>query len=132
MIRALESVQSDSRSDGKQVSFADLVVLGGAAAVEKAARTRGHDVTVPFTPGRSDATQEKTDVDSFSYLEPKSDGFRNLAARTTGCPASTCCRPGQPARPAAPEMTVLVGGLRVLGANTGGSTAGVLTDRPGR
>jgi catalase-peroxidase len=129
VIRTLEGIQS---SFGKPVSFADLVVLGGVAAVEKAAKDAGHDVTVPFTPGRTDATQEQTDVDSFSYLEPKSDGFRNYHGKGHRLPAEYLLvdRANQ-LNLSAPEMTVLVGGLRVLGANTGGSTAGVLTDRPG-
>ena len=129
VIRTLEGIQS---SFGKEVSFADLVVLGGVAAVEKAAKDAGHDVTVPFTPGRKDSTQEQTDVDSFSYLEPKSDGFRNYRGKGHRLPAEYLLvdRANQ-LNLSAPEMTVLVGGLRVLGANTGGSTAGVLTDRPG-
>ena len=107
-------------------------MLGGSAAVEKAARDAGFDVTVPFRPGRTDATQEQTDVESFRFLEPRADGFRNYL------------RPGEKLQPetllldraymldlTAPEMTVLVGGLRALGANVGGSTHGVLTDRPG-
>ena len=132
VIRALESVQAEFSSDGKQVSFADLVVLGGAAAVEKAAKDAGHDVTVPFTPGRGDATQEKTDVDSFSYLEPNSDGFRNHRGKGERLPGEyLLVDRANLLNLSAPEMTVLVGGLRVLGATTGGSTAGVLTERPG-
>jgi catalase-peroxidase len=132
VIRSLESVQADFTSGGKQVSFADLVVLGGAAAVEKAAKDAGYDVTVPFTPGRADATQEKTDVDSFSYLEPNSDGFRNHRGKGERLPGEyLLVDRANLLNLSAPEMTVLVGGLRVLGANTGGSTAGVLTERPG-
>ncbi|MBW0114818.1 catalase/peroxidase HPI [Pseudonocardia abyssalis] len=129
VIRALEGVQS---SFGKEVSFADLVVLGGVAAVEKAAKDAGHDVTVPFTPGRKDATQEQTDVESFAYLEPTSDGFRNYRGKGHRLPAEYLLvdRANQ-LDLSAPQLTVLVGGLRVLGANSGGSTAGVLTDRPG-
>ncbi|MFK7961472.1 MAG: catalase/peroxidase HPI [Phycisphaerales bacterium] len=134
-ISALESVQSTfnaAASGGKQVSFADVVVLGGCAAVESAARAAGHEVAVPFTPGRTDAAQDQTDVESFSVLQPTADGFRNYLA-----PAHT--RPAEELlidRAAlldltGPEMTVLIGGLRVLGANHGGSTLGVLTDRPG-
>ena len=118
---------------GKTVSLADLIVLGGTAAVEQAARDAGHEVEVRFTPGRTDATEEQTDADSFAPLEPTADGFRNYL------------RPGQRLAAeyllvdranlltlSAPEMTVLVGGLRVLGANQGGSSVGVLTDRPGQ
>ena len=132
VIRALEGVQAEFSSDGKQVSFADLVVLGGAAAVEKAAEDAGHDVTVPFTPGRGDATQEKTDVESFAYLEPNSDGFRNHRGKGERLPGEyLLVDRANLLNLSAPEMTVLVGGLRVLGATTGGSTAGVLTERPG-
>ena len=132
VIRALEGVQAEFSSDGKQVSFADLVVLGGAAAVEKAAADAGHDITVPFTPGRGDATQEKTDVESFAYLEPNSDGFRNHRGKGERLPGEyLLVDRANLLNLSAPEMTVLVGGLRVLGATTGGSTAGVLTERPG-
>jgi catalase-peroxidase len=132
VIRALESVQADFNAGGKQVSFADLVVLGGGAAIEKAAKDAGHDVTVPFTPGRGDATQEKTDVDSFSYLEPNSDGFRNHRGKGERLPGEyLLVDRANLLNLSVPEMTVLVGGLRVLGANTGGSSAGVLTERPG-
>ena len=107
-------------------------MLGGAAAVEKAAKDAGHDVTVPFTPGRGDATQEKTDVESFAYLEPNSDGFRNHRGKGERLPGEyLLVDRANLLNLSAPEMTVLVGGLRVLGANTGGSTAGVLTERPG-
>jgi catalase-peroxidase len=132
VIRALEGVQAEFSSDGKQVSFADLVVLGGAAAVEKAAEDAGHAITVPFTPGRGDATQEKTDVESFAYLEPNSDGFRNHRGKGERLPGEyLLVDRANLLNLTAPEMTVLVGGLRVLGATTGGSTAGVLTERPG-
>jgi catalase-peroxidase len=132
VLRALESVQAEFGSGGKQVSFADLVVLGGAAAVEKAAKDAGHDVTVPFTPGRGDATQENTDVDSFAYLEPNSDGFRNHRGKGERLPGEyLLVDRANLLNLSAPEMTVLVGGLRVLGANTGGSTAGALTERLG-
>jgi catalase-peroxidase len=125
-------VQSEFTAGGKQVSFADLVVLGGAAAVEKAARDAGHDVTVPFTPGRGDATQDKTDVDSFSHLEPNSDGFRNHRGKGERLPGEyLLVDRANLLNLSAPELTVLVGGLRVLGANTGGSPRGVLTDKPG-
>ncbi|MEM8739656.1 MAG: catalase/peroxidase HPI [Planctomycetota bacterium] len=115
----------------KQVSLADLIVLGGCAAVEKAAKDAGHDVTVPFTPGRADATDEQTDVDSFAVLEPTVDGFRNYH---TGHPTRTAeellVDRAQLLTLTAPEMTVLVGGLRVLNANAEGSAHGVFTDRP--
>jgi catalase-peroxidase len=135
VIRALESIQADfngSAAGGKKVSFADLVVLGGVAAVEKAAQDGGVTVTVPFTPGRTDATQEKTDVDSFSYLEPTVDGFRNYRGKGHRLPGEyLLVDRANLLGLSAPEMTVLVGGLRVLGANTKGSTAGVLTSAPG-
>ena len=134
-LRALEGVQqafNTAQAGGKQVSLADLIVLGGSAAIEQAAKNAGHDVPVPFTPGRADASQEQTDVESFDALEPSADGFRNYL--------------GEGQRPtaeyllidraslltlSAPEMTVLVGGLRVLGANSGQSQKGVLTTTPG-
>ena len=118
---------------GAQVSLADLIVLGGAAAIEKAAKDAGHEVTVPFHPGRTDATQEQTDVDSMRWLEPRADGFRNFS------------RPGDKVQPekllvdkaymlglSAPQMTVLLGGLRSLGATAGGTSHGVLTERAGQ
>jgi catalase-peroxidase len=131
----LEGIQrkfNDSRTDGKQVSLADLVVLGGCVAVEQAARAAGHDIEVPFTPGRADASQEQTDVESFSALEPSVDGFRNY--RVGEQMLSTeylLIDRANLLTLTAPEMTVLVGGLRVLGANHGGAPEGVLTDRPG-
>jgi catalase-peroxidase len=132
VIRALESIQSDFNAGGKQVSFADLVVLGGTAAVEKAAKDAGHDVQVPFTPGRTDTTQDKTDVESFAYLEPSADGFRNYRGKGHRLPGEyLLVDRANLLNLSAPEMTVLVGGLRVLGANTGQSSQGVLTDRPG-
>jgi catalase-peroxidase len=135
VIRALENIQEEfnaSAVGGKKVSFADLVVLAGAAAIEKAAKDGGHAVTVPFTPGRTDATQEKTDVESFAHLEPSSDGFRNYRGKGERLPAEyKLVDRANLLTLTAPEMTVLVGGLRVLGANTGGSSAGVLTDNPG-
>ena len=131
VLQVLEKVQSDFKAGGKQVSMADLIVLGGCAAVEAAAKQAGHEVSVPFTPGRADATQEMTDIESVGHLEPTADGFRNY------------CRHGH-ARPAqellldraclltltAPEMTVLVGGMRVLGTNHNQYKLGQLTDRP--
>jgi catalase-peroxidase len=134
VLDTLERVRDDfnAASGGTQVSLADVIVLGGCAAVEQAAKAAGHEVTVPFAPGRTDATQEQTDAEAFAVLEPTADGFRNYL------------RPGEKASPetrlldraymldlSAPEMTVLIGGLRALGANTGGTTHGVLTDRPG-
>jgi catalase-peroxidase len=131
----LEAIQKEfnaSRSGGKKVSLADLIVLGGCAAIEKAAKAAGHDVKVPFTPGRMDASQEQTDVDSFAPLEPVADGFRNYVRGKPRVPAEELLVDrAQLLTLTAPEMTVLVGGLRVLGANAGQSTHGVFTKRPG-
>ena len=130
----LEAIQKDfnaSPSGGKRVSLADLIVLGGCAAVEKAAKDAGHDVKVPFTPGRMDTSQEQTDVDSFAPLEPTADGFRNYLRGTQRLSAEELLVDrAQLLTLTAPEMTVLVGGLRVLGANTGRSMHGVFTKRP--
>ena len=135
VIGALEGVQdafNSAQTGGKAVSFADLVVLAGAAGVEKAAQDAGHDVTVPFTPGRTDATQEMTDVESFAWLEPTSDGFRNFTGKGHMLPAEyQLVDRANLLTLSAPEMTVLVGGLRVLGANHDGSDLGVLTTSPG-
>ncbi len=136
VLGVLEGIQKDfnaSAKDGKKVSLADLIVLGGSAAVEKAAKDAGHSITVPFTPGRMDANQEQTDVDAFAEMEPEADGFRNYqkAAYTVSAEDMLLDR-AQLLTLSAPEMTVLVGGLRVLGANTGGSTHGVFTDRVGQ
>ncbi|WP_370948032.1 catalase/peroxidase HPI [Amycolatopsis sp. cg5] len=129
VLRTLEGIQS---SFGKKVSIADLIVLGGTAAVEQAAKTAGHDVTVPFTAGRTDASQEQTDVESFAALEPTSDGFRNYRGKGHRLPAEyLLIDRANLLTLSAPEMTVLVGGLRVLGANAKGATAGVLTETPG-
>ena len=118
-------------SGGKQISLADLIVLGGAAAIEAAAHKAGHKVTVPFTPGRTDASQEQTDVDSFAHLEPVADGFRNYLKANYTVPAEELLiDKAQLLTLTAPEMTVLIGGLRVLGANYGASPHGVLTTRP--
>jgi len=118
-------------SGGKKVSLADLIVLGGSAAVEQAAKKAGHDVTVPFAPGRTDASQQQTDADSFVYLEPVADGFRNyLKARYAVSAEELLIDKAQLLTLTAPEMTVLVGGLRVLGANHGKSQHGVFTKRP--
>ncbi len=133
VITALEGIQAEfNQANGsKQVSFADLVVLAGSVAVEEAASKAGHEVAVPFTPGRGDATQEQTDVESFAYLEPKVDGFRNFDSGTNTLPAEYLLLDrANLLGLTAPEMTVLVGGLRVLGANTGGSKHGVLTENP--
>ena len=130
VVRKLEEIQKASNTG---VSFADLVVLGGVAAVEKAAKDAGVDITVPFTPGRGDATQEMTDVESFAYLEPKSDGFRNFAGKGNPLPAEyMLIDRANLLTLTVPEMSVLVGGLRVLGANFKDSKLGVLTDKPGR
>ncbi|MYI22493.1 MAG: catalase/peroxidase HPI, partial [Gammaproteobacteria bacterium] len=135
VLGVLEAVQEDfngSQSGGKRVSLADLIVLGGCAAVEQAARDAGHDVQVPFSPGRTDATAEQTDAESFAVLEPRADGFRNFAGDGNGRPAAELLVDRADLLTlTAPEMTVLVGGLRVLNANSGGSELGVLTDRPG-
>ncbi|MGS1017235.1 catalase/peroxidase HPI [Allosphingosinicella humi] len=118
---------------GKRISLADLIVLGGSAAVEKAARDAGRDIEVPFTPGRMDARAEQTDIESFKVLEPKADGFRNYLQVAFSVPTEELLIDrAQLLALSAPEMTVLVGGLRVLGANHGGSKHGVLTDRPGQ
>ncbi len=130
VVRKLEEIQKKSSTG---VSFADLVVLGGCAAVEKAAKDAGVTVSVPFTPGRGDATQEMTDVESFSHLEPSADGFRNYLGKGSAMPAEfRLLDKAGLLTLSAPEMTVLVGGLRVLGANFGSSKLGVLTDRPGQ
>jgi catalase-peroxidase len=135
VLQTLDMVRRDfnaSRGDGVEVSLADLIVLGGCAAVEQAAREAGHEVHVPFTPGRTDASQDQTDVESFAVLEPTSDGFRNHLAPVHDRPAEQLLVDrAQLLGLSAPEMTVLLGGMRVLGANTGGSTVGVFTDRPG-
>ncbi|MYR39945.1 catalase-peroxidase, partial [Streptomyces sp. SID4944] len=133
VLRALEGIQeSFDAKGGKKVSLADLIVLAGNAAVEQAAKDAGVEVEVPFTPGRVDATQEQTDIESFAALEPAYDGFRNYVGKGTRLPAEYLLLDrANLLTLSAPETTVLVGGLRVLGANTGGSTHGVLTDRPG-
>jgi catalase-peroxidase len=134
VLAKLEAIQRDfnaAQSDGTRVSLADLIVLGGCAAVEAAARKAGHDVTVPFSPGRMDATQEQTDVDSFAVLEPIADGFRNyVRAGLENSAAELLVDKAQLLGLSAPEMTALVGGLRVLNANAGQSAHGVFTDRP--
>ncbi len=135
VLGALEGIQAafnGAQANGKMVSLADLIVLGGSAAIEQAAKAAGHDVTVPFTPGRADASQEQTDVESYAMLEPEADGFRNyLKTDYTVSPEELLVDRAQLLTLTAPEMTVLVGGLRVLGANHGGAAHGVFTDRPG-
>jgi catalase-peroxidase len=133
-LKALEQIQQDfnrSQSGGKKVSLADLIVLGGCAAVEQAARNAGHTVTVPFTPGRTDATQEQTDADSFRVLEHVADGFRNyMRAGDPLSPETRLLDRANLLRLTAPEMTVLVGGMRALNANFGQTKHGIFTDRP--
>jgi catalase-peroxidase len=135
VLPALEKIQSDfnsSASGGKKVSLADLIVLGGSAAIEKAAKDAGHDVTVPFAPGRTDASQEQTDVDSFALLEPRADGFRNYLRVGEKQPAERLLVDrAYMLNLTAPELTVLIGGLRALGTNYGQTNHGVFTDRPG-
>jgi catalase-peroxidase len=133
-LQTLERIQQDFNSTqpgGKKVSLADLIVLGGCAAVEQAAKNAGHEVTVPFTPGRTDASQEQTDVESFAVLEPKADGFRNyLRAGEKLAPETLLLDRANVLTLTAPEMTVLIGGMRALNANLGQSRCGVFTDRP--
>jgi catalase-peroxidase len=136
VLSALESIQQEfngAQSGNVKVSLADLIVLGGCAAVEKAAKDAGHDVTVPFSPGRTDASQEQTDVESFAVLEPRADGFRNYVRAGEKLPPETLMLDrANLLTLTPPEMTVLVGGLRALGANHGKTAHGVLTDRPGQ
>lgn len=133
VLGALGEIQAEfnnSRSGGKKVSLADMIVLGGCAAVEQAAKNAGHNVTVPFAPGRMDASEEATDADSFRALEPVADGFRNYQKRNFAVPAEhLLIDRAQLLGLSAPEMTALIGGLRVLGANADGSKLGVFTDR---
>jgi len=135
-LQSLEKIQKEfnsSHSDGKKVSLADLIVLGGCAGIEQAAKHAGQNVTVPFTPGRTDASQKQTDVESFAVLEPAADGFRNyLKTQYAVSSEELLVDRAQQLTLTAPEMTVLVGGLRVLGANVDGSKNGVFTDRPGK
>jgi catalase-peroxidase len=133
LAKVLEKLETIRKEFGKKVSLADLIVLGGSAAIEKAAKDAGVEVTVPFTPGRMDASQEQTDVASFAPLEPRADGFRNyISGRTQFMqPEEALIDRAQLLRLTGPEMTVLVGGLRVLGANADGSRHGVFTDKPG-
>ncbi|HEX5995955.1 MAG TPA: peroxidase family protein, partial [Jiangellales bacterium] len=135
VLRALEGIQdafNTSQTGGKKVSLADLIVLGGSVAVEQAAKNAGYDVEVPFTPGRTDASQEHTDVESFAVLEPTADGFRNYLGKGHHLPAEfLLVDKANLLTLSAPEMTVLVGGLRVLGANYQQSPLGVFTETPG-
>jgi catalase-peroxidase len=135
VLAKLEAIQKEFNAPaagGKKVSLADLIVLGGGAAIEKAAKAAGHDVKVPFTPGRMDASQEQTDAQSFAPLEPAADGFRNYyRSSDIMAPEEALVDKAQLLTLTAPEMTVLVGGLRVLGANAGASTHGVFTRKPG-
>jgi catalase-peroxidase len=134
VLHALEGIQQDfnAAQTGRKISLADLIVLAGGAAVEKAARDAGVEVTVPFHPGRTDASQEQTDVESFAVLEPRADGFRNYLRDGEKLPPETLLLDrANLLTLSAPEMTVLVGGMRALGASYGGSEHGVFTDRPG-
>jgi catalase-peroxidase len=135
VLQRLEGIQKDfnrAQPGGKKVSLADLIVLGGGAAVERAAKNAGYDVKVPFTPGRTDASQEQTDVASFAVLEPTADGFRNyFGSAATRSPAEMLVDRASMLTLTVPEMTVLVGGMRVLNANAGQTGYGVFTDRPG-
>jgi catalase-peroxidase len=134
VLQTLDQVQRDfnnSQTGGKRVSLADLIVLGGCAAVEQAAKNGGHDVKVPFSPGRTDASREQTDVESFAVLEPKADGFRNYyAAEQQKSPEQLLVERADMLTLTPPEMTVLVGGMRVLNANVGRSRHGVFTNKP--
>ena len=136
VLAVLETVQTDFNKTlrgGKKVSLADVIVLGGAAAIEKAAKDAGFTITVPFTPGRTDASQAQTDADSFAVLEPKADGFRNFySSDAIYSPAEALVDRANMLTLTVPEMTVLVGGLRVLDVNSGGSKHGVFTDKPGQ
>jgi catalase-peroxidase len=135
VLKALERVQfefNQGQSGGRKVSLADLIVLAGNAGVERAAKAAGHNVTVPFTPGRTDASQAQTDVESFSHLEPISDGFRNYQKARYAVPAEALLiDKAQLLTLTAPELTVLIGGLRAININADGSTHGILTERPG-
>jgi len=135
VLAKLEGVQRDfnrAQKGGKKISLADLIVLGGAAAIEQSAKAAGQEIEVPFAPGRSDATQAQTDVDSFAVLEPTADGFRNyFSAQARLSPAAMLVDRASQLNLTVPEMTVLVGGMRVLDANAGKSAHGVFTDRPG-
>ena len=131
VLAKLESIQSEFNSGGKKISLADLIVLGGSAGIEQAAKNAGHNVTVPFTPGRMDASQEQTDVESFGFLEPIADGFRNYLKSRYRVPAEALLiDKAQQLTLSAPEMTALLGGLRVLNINAGQTRHGVFTQQP--
>ncbi len=135
-LETLEKIQkdfNDAQSGNKRISLADLIVLGGCAAVEKAAKDAGVDLEVPFTPGRTDASEEQTDTESFDVLQPRGDGFRNYV-RPGGklTPETLLLERANMLTLTAPELTVLLGGMRALGANHGGSSHGVFTERPGK
>ena len=134
VLKTLEGIQTafnSAQTDGKKVSLADLIVLAGCAGVEKAAKSAGHDAAVPFTPGRTDASQAQTDVESFAVLEPQADGFRNYLKAKFVLPAEQLLiDKAQLLTLTAPEMTALIGGLRVLNANAGQSAHGIFTKRP--
>jgi catalase-peroxidase len=133
VLNTLAGIQESFNATGKKVSLADLIVLGGVAAVETAAKAAGYDVRVPFTPGRTDASQEQTDADSFAAMEPTADGFRNYLGKGNRLPAEyLLIDRANLLTLSAPEMTVLIGGLRVLGTNFQQTAHGVLTDRPGQ
>jgi len=135
VIDALDKIRSEFNSaqkDDKKISLADMIVLAGSAAVEQAARNAGSDIKVTFTPGRTDATQEQTDVDAFQVLEPIADGFRNYSkAKYTVPGEKLLLDKAQLLTLTAPEMTVLIGGMRALNSNSDGSSNGIFTDRPG-
>jgi catalase-peroxidase len=132
VMNRLEKIQADFNQGSKKVSLADLIVLGGATGIELAAKEAGHPMSVPFTPGRTDATQEMTDVNSFSVLEPKADGFRNYYGDGNAMsPTEMLVDRANALNLTVPEMTVLIGGLRALNANAGQSKNGVFTDKPG-
>jgi catalase-peroxidase len=135
VLKSLQGIQEEfnkAQSGGKKISLADLIVLGGCAGVEEAAKRAGHPVTVPFTPGRTDASQEQTDVESFAVLEPVADGFRNYQkAQLPASAEELLLDRAQLLTLTSPEMTVLIGGMRALGTNTGGTQHGILTKRPG-
>ena len=132
MISAYEDIQSKFGAGGKSVSIADLIVLGGGVGIEQAAKAAGRTVTVPFTPGRVDATQEQTDVESFSHMEQRADAFRNYKSPDSRLPSEyLLIDRANLLGLSAPEMTMLVGGLRALGVTHKGTKQGVLTDRPG-
>jgi len=132
VLQALDGIRADFNAAGKKISLADLIVLAGGVGVEQAARNAGHEVTVPFTPGRTDASQEQTDGPSFAPLEPVADGFRNYLKGRFSVPAEVLLLDkAQQLTLTAPEMTLLVGGLRVLGVNAGQSGDGVFTKKVG-